>query len=149
MFIATSATIVALVLALCAAYFFARLKMPLSALLWNVILVLMMMPAIANLIPLFELLRNLNLLNTLTALVLVGASGGQVFCIFVLRSFIADVPQDLFDAAEVDGAGHLRQLITVVVPLCGPVLGTVGRGVVGFRTAAIVAEPIKPAHPGP
>jgi multiple sugar transport system permease protein len=75
---------------------------------------------------LFELLRNLNLLNTLTALVLVGASGGQIFCIFVLRSFIADVPQDLFDAAEVDGAGHFRQLMTVVVPLCGPVLGTVG-----------------------
>jgi ABC-type glycerol-3-phosphate transport system permease component len=126
MFISTSATILALVLALCAAYFFARLKMPLSWLLWNAILVLMMMPAIANLIPLFELLRNLNLLNTLTALVLVGASGGQIFCIFVLRSFIADVPQDLFDAAEVDGAGHFRQLMTVVVPLCGPVLGTVG-----------------------
>jgi ABC-type glycerol-3-phosphate transport system permease component len=126
MFISTSATILALVLALGAAYFFARLKMPLSSLLWNGILILMMMPAIANLIPLFELLRNLNLLNTLTALVLVGASGGQIFCIFVLRSFIADVPQDLFEAAEIDGAGHFRQLTTIVVPLCGPVLGTVG-----------------------
>ena len=126
LFVAISSTCVTLVFALCAAYFFARVRMPMSGLLWNAILVLMMMPAIANLIPLFRLLRDMDMLNTLLALILVGISGGQVFAIFVLRNFVADIPQDLFEAAEIDGAGHLQQMRQVVLPLSGPILGTVG-----------------------
>jgi len=126
LFVATSSTCFTLVFALCGAYFFARVRLPLSGLLWNAILVLMMMPAIANLIPLFRLLRDMNLLNTLTALILVGISGGQVFAIFVLRNFVADIPQDLFEAAEIDGASHFQQMRNVVLPLSGPILGTVG-----------------------
>lgn len=125
-FISTSATILTLIFALGAAYFFARLRMPLSGFLWNAILVLMMMPAIANLVPLFRLLRDLNLLNTLTALILVGASGGQIFAIFVLRNFVADIPRDLYEAAEIDGASHFQQMFRIVLPLSGPILGTVG-----------------------
>ena len=86
----------------------------------------MVMPTVANLVPLFRLLDDLNLLNTLSALILVGASAGQVFAIFVLRNFIADVPQDLFEAAEIDGASHFRQLMSIVLPLSGPILGTIG-----------------------
>ncbi|MBN1268257.1 MAG: carbohydrate ABC transporter permease, partial [Kiritimatiellae bacterium] len=54
------------------------------------------------------------------------ASGGQIFGIFVLRNFIQDTPQDLFEAAEIDGANHFQQLRNVVLPLSGPILGTVG-----------------------
>ena len=125
-FISTAATVLTLCLALCAAYFFARLRMPLSNAFWNAILILMMMPMIANLVPLFRLLNDLNLLNTLTALILVGAASGQVFSIFVLRNFIADIPQDLYEAAEIDGANHFHQLWRIVLPLSGPILGTVG-----------------------
>lgn len=125
-FVSFSATVLTLFLALGAAYFFARYRMPLSGFLWNAILVLMMLPAIANLIPLFQLLRDINLLNTLTALILVGTSAGQVFAIFVLRSFVQDIPQDLFEAAEIDGASHFRQMMMIVLPLSGPILGTVG-----------------------
>lgn len=125
-FISISSTLLTLGLALSGAYFFARLRMPASGFLWNALLVLMMMPAIANLVPLFTLLRDMNLLNTLTALIIVGASGGQIFGIFVLRNFIQDTPQDLFEAAEIDGANHFRQLLNVVLPLSGPILGTVG-----------------------
>jgi ABC-type glycerol-3-phosphate transport system permease component len=125
-FISTCATALTLAFAIGAAYFFVRLKMPFSGLLWNAILVLMMMPAIANLVPLFRLLRDLNLLNTLSALILVGASAGQMFAIFVLRNFVADIPRDLFEAAEIDGASHFAQLKMVVIPLSGPILGTVG-----------------------
>ena len=74
---------------------------------------------------LFILLRDMNLLNTLTALILVGASGGQAFAIFVFRTFISDIPQDLFEAAEIDGANHFQQLKLVVIPLSGPIMGTV------------------------
>jgi ABC-type glycerol-3-phosphate transport system permease component len=125
-FVSTSVTVISLLMALCAAYFFARLRMPLSGFLWNAILVLMMMPMIANLVPLFRLLVDLNLVNTLSALVLVGAAGGQVFSIFVLKSFVADIPQDLYEAAEIDGASHFQQLRRIVLPLSGPILGTVG-----------------------
>jgi len=125
-FITISATALTLVLALMAAYFFARLRVPGSALLWNAILILMMMPTIANLVPLFNLLKSMNLLNTLTALILVGASSGQIIGVFYLRSFISDLPQDLFEAAEIDGASHFRQLFGIVAPLSGPILGVVG-----------------------
>ncbi len=124
--VSISSTFLTLFIALCAAYFFARFRMPLSGVLWNAILILMMMPTIANLIPLFRLLRDLNLLNTLTALVVVGASAGQIFAIFVLRSFVEDIPGDLFEAAEIDGANHFQQMRIIVLPLAGPILGTVG-----------------------
>jgi ABC-type glycerol-3-phosphate transport system permease component len=125
-FLSTAVTALTLCFALCAAYFFARQKMPLSGFFWNAILVLMMMPMIANLVPLFHLLLNLNLVNTFAALILVGAASGQVFAIFVLRNFVADIPADLYEAAEIDGASHFRQLRHIVLPLSGPILGTVG-----------------------
>lgn len=126
MFLSIASTVGTLFLGLCGAYFFARVRMPMSTFLWNAILILMMMPAIANLVPLFTLLRDMNLLNTLTALIIVGASGGQIFAIFMLRGFVQDIPQDLFEAAEIDGASHFQQMMTVVLPLSGPILGTVG-----------------------
>jgi len=125
-FIATTGTVFTLFFSLCGAYFFARLRMPLSGLLWNALLVLLMMPAVANLVPLFRLLGTLNLLNTLSALIIVGTSAGQVFCIFVLRNFVAEIPHDLFEAAEIDGANHFQQMRIIVLPLCGPILGTTG-----------------------
>ncbi len=131
-FIATFSTLFTVFLALGAAYFFARAKLPMSGFLWNAILILMMMPTIANLIPLFRLLGDLNLLNTLSALIIVGAASGQAFAIFVLRNFVADIPQDLFEAAEIDGANHFKQMMIIVLPLSGPILGTIG--VMSFLT---------------
>jgi ABC-type glycerol-3-phosphate transport system permease component len=125
-FISTFGTALTLCFALSGAYFFARLRMPLSGFFWNALLVLLMMPSVANLVPLFRLLADLNLLNTLAALIIVGTSAGQIFAIFVLRNFVADIPQDLFEAAEIDGANHFQQMRMVVLPLCGPILGTVG-----------------------
>ncbi len=125
-FLSTTSTILTLIFALMAAYFFARLRVPLSGFFWNAILILMMMPMIANLVPLFILLRDMGLLNTFAALIIVGTAGGQMFAIFVLRNFVADIPQSLFDAAEIDGANHFQQLRNIVLPLSGPILGTVG-----------------------
>lgn len=125
-FICCAATFATLAAALGAAYFFARVRVPGTAFLWNSILILMMLPAIANLIPLFCLLRDLGMLNTFSALILVSAATGQVGAIFVLRNFVSDIPQDLVDAADLDGAGHARQVVTVVLPLAGPIVGTVG-----------------------
>jgi len=126
LFISVSSTLLTLWFGLWAAYFFARARTPITTFLWNAVLILMMMPTIANLVPLFRLLVDLDLINTLSALIVVGASAGQVFAIFVLRNYITDIPQELFDASEIDGAGHFQQVRTIVLPQVAPILGTVG-----------------------
>jgi len=123
-FVAVTGTVCSLFLAILGAYFFARHKLPFSGLLWAAFLALMLMPSVVNITPLFMLLKSLKLLNTLWALVLVGIASGQVFSIFVLRNFIEDLPRDLFEAAEMDGASHLQQVFNVVIPMSGPIIGT-------------------------
>lgn len=123
-FVAVTTTFVTLTLAILGAYFFARYKMPFSGVLWSAFLVLMLMPGVANIVPLFSLLKEMSLLNTLWALIIVGVAGGQVFNIFVLRNFIEDLPKDLFEAAEMDGASHIEQIRNVVIPMSGSIIGT-------------------------
>jgi len=123
-FVAVTGTVVSLFLSILGAYFFARYKMPFSGLLWGAFMLLMLLPGVANIVPLFTLLKELSLLNTLWALIIVGIAGGQVFNLFVLRNFIEDLPKDLFEAAEMDGASHFQQIINVVIPMSGPIIGT-------------------------
>lgn len=124
MFVAVLSAAGTLFLSLMGAYFFARYKMPFSGLLWGFFIFLMLMPRIANIVPLFSLLNNLNLLNTLWALIIVQIASGQAFNLFVLRNFIEDIPKDLFEAAEMDGAGHFKQMIHIVAPMSGSIIGT-------------------------
>jgi multiple sugar transport system permease protein len=123
-FVAVTGTFCSLSLAILAAYFFARHKLPFSGVIWSAFLVLMLLPSVANIVPLFMLLKSMSLLNTLLALIVVGVAAGQVFNIFVLRNFIEDLPKDLFEAAEMDGASHFQQVINVVIPMASPIIGT-------------------------
>jgi multiple sugar transport system permease protein len=124
LFVAVLGTVGCLSLSIFGAYFFARYKMPFSGVLWSALIVLMLMPSVANIVPLFSLLKSLSLLNTLWALVVLGVAGGQVFNIFVLRNFIEELPKDLFEAAEMDGASHLQQIRNIVLPMSGSIIGT-------------------------
>jgi len=123
-FLAVVQTCGVLAVALLAAYVFARYRLPGHALLWSSFMVLMLMPGVANLVPLFTLLRDLGLLNTYTALILTSLAGGQVFNIWILRNYIEDTPEELFEAAEMDGAGPLSQIANIVIPMNGAVLAT-------------------------
>ena len=125
-FVCVTSVLLTFVLSLNAAYFFARYRMPGHQFLWYFFLILMLMPGVANLVPLFMLLRDLSLLNTFYALMVVYVTGGQVVQIFILRNFIEDIPQDLFDAAEVDGASPIKQVYHIVLPMSGSVLSTLG-----------------------
>jgi ABC-type glycerol-3-phosphate transport system permease component len=125
-FVCVTSVLLTFGLTLNAAYFFARYKMPGSKFLWYFFLILMLMPGIANLVPLFMLLKNLSLLNTFWALIVVYVSGGQVIAIYILRNFIEDIPEDLFDAAEVDGATTFQQVYHIVLPMSGSILSTLG-----------------------
>jgi ABC-type glycerol-3-phosphate transport system permease component len=122
--VAISAVALTFCLTLPASFFFARYKMPFSNVMWYIFLILMLMPGIANIVPLFMLLKHLHLLNSLFALIIVGITGAQVVQIYVLRSFIEDIPNDLFEAAEIDGAGPIKQIIHVVLPLSGSIVST-------------------------
>lgn len=123
-FVAVSGTLATVGLAVLGAYFFARYRMPLSGVLWSAFLVLMLLPSVVNLVPLFMQLKQFSLLNTLTALIVVGVASGQAFNMLVLRGFIEDLPKDLFEAAEIDGAGHFQQIIHIVIPMAGSIIGT-------------------------
>jgi ABC-type glycerol-3-phosphate transport system permease component len=125
-FVAVSGTFATLTFSILGAYFFARYKMPFSGVLWSALIVLMLLPSVANIVPLFLLLKSMSLLNTLWALIVVGAAGGQVFNLYVLRNFIEELPKDLFEAAEMDGASHLQQIRNIVLPMSAPIIGTLG-----------------------
>ncbi len=125
-FVAISTTVLTLVFATIGAFFFARYRMPGSKFLFGIFMVLMMYPAVANMVPLFKLITSLGLYNTHFALILPAIAGGQAFNIFVLRNFIEDIPQDLFDAVEIDGGNMLCQIRHIVVPMSLPILGTLG-----------------------
>jgi ABC-type glycerol-3-phosphate transport system permease component len=123
-FVSVLAVVFTLVPALMSAFVFARYKFPCKELLWYLLLGLLFMPGIMNLVPLFVLLKDLNMLNSLLALSTLYAVGGQVFSVFVLRNFIEDIPTSLFEAAQVDGATPLQQIRSLVVPMSGSILAT-------------------------
>jgi ABC-type glycerol-3-phosphate transport system permease component len=125
-FVCVTSVILTFALSLNAAFFFARYRMPFHQFFWYFFLILMLMPGIANLVPLFMLLRDFSLLNTFWALIVVYVTGGQVVQIYILRNFIEDIHQDLFDAADVDGAPPLSQVYNIVLPMSGSILSTLG-----------------------
>ena len=100
-----------------AAYVFARHRFPGKEVIYVVILALLMVPGILTLIPAFVLVSQLGLLNTPWALILPWTAGGQIFGILLCRSFFATLPQELFDAAKVDGASELEQYYRIAMPL--------------------------------
>lgn len=124
--LSVGATAGAMLAAIPAAYVLGQLRPAGSKVLWGLYLFLLMMPAVANLIPLFTLLGSMNLLNTLWGLIWVGTAAGQVFSVFVLKHFVEELPKDLFEAAEIDGASHFARMINIVIPLSLPILATIG-----------------------
>lgn len=106
------------------AYVFARFHFPGKEVLYYLIISLLMVPPVLTLVPQFVLVKNLGLLNTRWSLILPYIAGGQVFGIFLLRSFYASQPRELFEAAQIDGAGDLQTFWRIALPLCKPMLGT-------------------------
>jgi ABC-type glycerol-3-phosphate transport system permease component len=106
-------------------YVFARQRFPGKEQLFVVVLGLLMIPGILTLTPLFVLVHQIGLANNPLALILPWAAGGQVLGIFLCRSFIAGLPNELFEAARIDGATELQLWYRISVPLCWPILMTV------------------------
>ncbi|MBO0883808.1 MAG: carbohydrate ABC transporter permease [Mycobacterium sp.] len=112
-------------LATTAAFVFARYDFFGRKALFGMIACLLMVPGISSLIPLFILTRDLGILNTRIVLVIPHVAGGTVLAIILIKTFVEGIPQELFDAARVDGAGGPRMFGNVMLPLSLPVIGTV------------------------
>ncbi|MEM9187487.1 MAG: carbohydrate ABC transporter permease, partial [Planctomycetota bacterium] len=107
------------------AYGFSRLEWPGRDLVFGLVIATILLPWQATMVPRFLLIRELGLYNTLAALV-VPTFCGDAFFIFLLRQFFRSIPQELIDAARIDGCGDWGVLWRVVLPLSRSALVTVG-----------------------
>lgn len=119
--VATCATALNVGLASALAFAFARYRFPGRNLLYYGMLSTMMVPTLVLLIPQFVLASHLHLTNSRLGLIVVYAAG-MAFSVFLLRGFFAELPQELFDAASIDGSGTLRTFAQIALPLARPAL---------------------------
>jgi multiple sugar transport system permease protein len=108
------------------AYSFARFEYRGRNLLFLLTLATMMIPAQVTLIPQFVLFHRLGWINTLLPLWVPLWFGGSGFAIFLMRQFFLSLPRDLDEAALIDGASYFRIFWSILLPLCKPVLATLG-----------------------
>jgi multiple sugar transport system permease protein len=105
-------------------YALAKLEFPGRRALFALVLGMLMVPGMVTLVPQFVLVSNLGLIDTLPGLILPFLA--QPFGVFLMRQFIQGLPDELTDAARVDGAGELRIYARIIVPLCKPAMATLG-----------------------
>ncbi len=109
-----------------AAYVLARFRFRGSNLVFLLFLAGFMIPIRLAIIPLFILMRDLRLLDTLWSLIAIYVAGGMPFTVFLLVSFFRRIPRDLEDAALIDGANPFQIYYRVMLPLVRPAVATVG-----------------------
>lgn len=122
--VSTASTALTLLVGSPAAYALARLRLPGRQVLLIGILGLTMFPSLAVLLPLFSILRALGWLNTYQALVFPYTAFNLPLTIWILTTFFQEIPRELEEAAEVDGAGVMTVLGRIVLPLAGPGLAS-------------------------
>jgi multiple sugar transport system permease protein len=105
-------------------YALAMLEFPGKRALFAVVMGTLLIPGVVTFVPLFVLVANAGLVDTLPGLILPFLVGP--FGVFLMRQFILGLPKDLLDAGRVDGAGELRIFARIILPLCGPALATLG-----------------------
>ena len=103
-----------------AGYIFARYRTPMTTVLFYVVMAGFFIPTQMALIPLYRMTMNLGLLDTLPGLYLPMAAFGVPFWTIIYRSFYATLPNELVEAARIDGAGHFAIFVRVIVPLTKP-----------------------------
>jgi multiple sugar transport system permease protein len=111
-----------LIISSMAGYAFAKLEFPGKRVLFVLVLSTLMIPIFVTFMPLFVLVTNLGLANTHAALILPWLA--NALGVFLMRQYIIGLPDELLEAARIDGAGEYTIFFRVVLPLCGPALAT-------------------------
>jgi multiple sugar transport system permease protein len=122
--IATVVTIANLVFAPMLGYALAKLRFRGKGILMALVLSTLMLPAAATLVPVFVLMSKLELVNTYPGLILPFLAAP--FGVFLTRQFFQGTPEELLEAARIDGAGEFRIFFQIAMPLAAPVLATLG-----------------------
>lgn len=124
--VAAASTVLTLAVSACAAYAIARLRLRYRDLILSAIIASSTFPLVTLLVPIFETMRALGILNTYPALVLPYVVLSLPVCTLVLVSFFQSIPRDLENAAMIDGATRFGALWRVVIPLAAPGVFTAG-----------------------
>ena len=123
--VAITTTAISVTLSAMMAYSFARFAFPGKNLFFYSLLLTLMIPGLMLIIPQFLLAKNLDLLDSRQGLVFVYIATSLALNTYILRAFVEQLPRELEEAAEVDGAGHIVIFTRIVVPLSAPALATV------------------------
>ncbi len=118
--VVTAIVILQLLVVIPAAYSFSRLEYPGRDILFYIFIAQMLLPLQAIVVPNYDVMRFLGLINTRTAMVLPFVASG--YGTFLIRQQFKQIPQSLLDSARIDGAGHLRILRHVMIPLSKPII---------------------------
>jgi multiple sugar transport system permease protein len=128
--ITTAVTIGQLIFCSMAGFAFARLRFPGRQFLFVLLLASLMIPNQVTVIPIFLIMKNLGLIDTHLSIILPGLV--SAFGVFLMRQFYLTLPQELIDAAKLDGASPWRIYTRIAVPLSAPALAALG--VISFNT---------------
>lgn len=123
---ALATTLVTLVVSFLAAYAFARIRFPGSSIIMWTLVLSMALPDVGTIVPLYRILSSLRLLDTIAGITLVLSSALAPFTVWVLVSFIKQVPYEIEEAAIIDGASLLQIFGRILVPVTKPALVTMG-----------------------
>jgi raffinose/stachyose/melibiose transport system permease protein len=121
---ATVATLVEVVKSSLCGYVLARYRFPGRNLLYGIILATLFVPIATIVLPQFNLVRELGLLNTRAGVILALSGGTGALYVLLFTGFFSSLPDDLFDAAKMDGAGFF-QTFRLMLPLARPIIATV------------------------
>ena len=120
LYVSTITTVLAVVVAVPAAYAFSRFRFPGRTFLFFAVLLRNMFPAVVFLVPLFILMRLLGLVNTHGSLILTYLTFGLPLAIWLLKGFYDNIPIQLEQAARIDGATRFQAFVFIVMPLSTP-----------------------------
>jgi len=120
--VAITVTISSVLFGSMAGYAFAKLRFGGRERIFGILLIAIIVPPQVGMLPLFLLMKTLHLVNTYWGVII--PSMVTVFGIFLIRQFMLSVPQELLEAARIDGAGEFRIYWSVVMPLARPILAT-------------------------
>jgi alpha-glucoside transport system permease protein len=118
------ATVIQLAIATMGAYAFAWMKFPGKNLFFIVIVGLMVVPIQMTLIPLLQFFKLIGLNGTIYSVWLAHSGFGLPFEVFLLRNYLGGLPREIFESAEVDGAGHAVRFLRIAVPMTIPAIAS-------------------------
>ena len=107
-----------------AGFGFAKYEFPARDIIFMILLATLMVPGQVTLIPVFLIVKKLRWLNSYPGLIVPGLA--NVFALFLMKQFMQTIPNDLLDAARIDGCSEFRLYRQIILPLCKPIIATLG-----------------------